>query len=154
MRGWWIAAALCAAACNDGDGDAGPPYGLTQRQVVQGLTFPTGFPEPRPVTAVDAFPSLNFASPVVVTHSGDGTDRLFVAELGGRIRVFDNDEATASSTLFLDISPVVVTGSERGLLGLAFDPDYGTNGYFYVYYSAVATVGGQDGGSERRGRGE
>ena len=85
-----------------------------------------------------AFPELTFASPVDIQHAGDGSDRLFVAELKtGRIIVFDNDENASESEIFLDLSQVVRTSNgEEGLLGLAFHPDYATNGHFFVHYSA------------------
>ena len=51
--------------------------------------------------------------------------------------VFPDDQDASSAGVFLDIRPRVNDrGNEEGLLGLAFDPDYGSNGYFYVYYSA------------------
>lgn len=90
---------------------------------------------------VNAFPTLSFNSPVVITHAGDGSGRLFVAELGGLIKVLTG---ASSSEVFLDLSGVVLGGSERGLLGLVFDPNFSTNGFFYVYYSAATATAGQD----------
>lgn len=70
-------------------------------------------------------------NPVYVTHAGDGSGRLFVVEKAGRIVVSDN----GTPSTFLDISAQVRSiGSEQGLLGLAFHPQYATNGYFYVNY--------------------
>lgn len=72
--------------------------------------------------------------PIFATHAGDGSGRLFIAQLDGQILILDG--TTLNSTPFLDISAIVKTnGGEQGLLGLAFDPDYDTNGYFYVVYS-------------------
>lgn len=88
------------------------------------------------VDLVDAFPSLSFSNPVYVTHSGDGTDRLFVVEQRGTIQVFTNDSDTVEATLFLDIQDRVTFDGEMGLLGLAFDPNLETSGEFYVYYIA------------------
>ncbi len=73
-----------------------------------------------------------FSNPVDIKHAGD--DRLFVVEQGGRIKIL-NADGTTNATPFLNISSLVSGGSEQGLLGLAFHPDYGTNGYFYVYYT-------------------
>lgn len=70
-------------------------------------------------------------SPVGIAHAGDS--RLFVVEQRGFIRIV-NSSGTVQSTPFLDISGRVVYGGERGLLGLAFHPDYKNNGYFYVNY--------------------
>ena len=84
-----------------------------------------------------AFPSLSFTQPVHLTHAGDGTDRLWVVERAGVISVFLNDESAASVDTFLDIQARIVDpASEEGLLGLAFDPNYGGNGFFYVHFSA------------------
>jgi glucose/arabinose dehydrogenase len=82
-----------------------------------------------------AFPSLSFSSPVDLQNAGDGTNRLFIVERSGRIRTFANNPATTSSTVFLDISDKVRAGGELGLLGLAFHPNYASNGYFYVNHT-------------------
>ncbi|HEY8401349.1 MAG TPA: PQQ-dependent sugar dehydrogenase [Cytophagaceae bacterium] len=77
-------------------------------------------------------------SPVYLTHAADGSGRLFFLEQHGRIRIIKNGNLIEKP--FLDISSKIVsqsnTYSERGLLGLAFHPDYKNNGKFYVYYSA------------------
>ncbi len=88
-----------------------------------------------------AFPDLQFAQPVQITHAGDGSDRLFVVEKNGRIRVFPNDpDATPDDVeVFLDITSLVTSSGETGLLGLAFAPDYATSGAFYVNYTGPAT---------------
>jgi glucose/arabinose dehydrogenase len=88
-----------------------------------------------------AFPNLTFVQPVDVQNAGDGTNRLFVVEKPGVVKVFPNDQAVASAKTFLDIAAKVVSGGlEQGLLGLAFHPDFETNGYFFVYY----TIAGND----------
>ena len=84
----------------------------------------------------NAFPNLSFSAPVDLQAPDDGSNRLFVVEQAGRIRVFENDAGVTSSSLFLDINVPVASGGEQGLLGLAFDPDYAQNGYFYVNYTA------------------
>ncbi len=76
--------------------------------------------------------ATGFSSPVDIQHAGD--DRLFIVERGGFIRVL-NADGTTNTTPFLDIDSQVLSGGERGLLGLAFHPNYTTNGYFYVYYT-------------------
>jgi len=90
---------------------------------------------------VSAFPSLRFTRPVFLTHAPDGSDRIFVVEQAGRIRVFPNSQSATTTSLFLDITSLVQsTGSEQGLLGLAFDPGYASNGYLYVNYTAPAAA--------------
>ena len=74
-----------------------------------------------------------FASPVGIEHSGDASGRLFVVEQGGRIKIING--GVVQSTPFLDISSLVVAGGEQGLLGLAFHPDYISNGFFYINYT-------------------
>lgn len=84
-----------------------------------------------------AFPKLSFARPVDLQHPQDNTNRLFVVEQQGRIYVFENDTNATEKTLFLDIRDRVTdAGNEEGLLGLAFHPNYTSNGYFYVDYTA------------------
>lgn len=73
-------------------------------------------------------------APVDIKHVGD--DRLFVVERVGRIRIMDKN-GTILPDPFLDIDPIVrdnSSTSEQGLLGLAFHPDYTTNGYFFIHY--------------------
>lgn len=86
-------------------------------------------------SVVNAYPKLTFSSPVEYTHANDGTNRVFVIEQEGTIRVFENDANTASAGTYLDIKNKVASGGEMGLLGLAFHPDFKQNGYFYVNYT-------------------
>ncbi len=75
-----------------------------------------------------------FSQPLLVTHAGDGSGRLFVVERGGLIRIVRNGAVDPQP--FLDVSTRVRTrGTEQGLLGLAFPPDYATRGHFYVNYT-------------------
>ncbi len=73
------------------------------------------------------------ASPTQITNADDGTNRLFVVEQRGTIRVIQN--GALQSGFFLDIRSKVAVGGERGLLGLAFHPNFKTNHRFYVYYT-------------------
>lgn len=77
--------------------------------------------------------ATNLSSPVfLATPPGDQT-RLFVLEQGGAIKVLNRTSGTVLTT-FLTLSGLT-SGGEQGLLGLAFDPNYNTNGRFYVYYT-------------------
>jgi len=71
-------------------------------------------------------------SPVKIANAGD--NRLFVVEQGGTIRVVESD-GDVLGTPFLNISGLVEAGGEKGLLGLAFHPNYFSNGFFYVNYT-------------------
>jgi glucose/arabinose dehydrogenase len=77
-------------------------------------------------------------APLGVTHAGDGSGRLFITEQTGQIKIVQ--DGNLLSTPFLDISGKLPTLNtffdERGLLGLAFHPDYEKNGRFFVRYSA------------------
>ena len=73
-----------------------------------------------------------FSSPLALKNAGD--ERLFVVEQAGVIKIVDLN-GTVNTTPFLDIQSIVNAGGERGLLGLAFHPEYQTNGRFFVHYS-------------------
>lgn len=83
---------------------------------------------------VNAFPNLTFTAPVDLEAAEDGTNRLFLAELTGRIKVFDNNPAVTTTKVFADLSGEVVLGGEFGLLGIALHPDFASNGYLFVHY--------------------
>lgn len=85
-------------------------------------------------TLENAFPALTFSGPTDIQHAGDGTNRLFVTEKSGRIWVLRNFNGETQKSLFLDLSDKVGVIGEAGLLGIAFHPDYASNGYFYVTY--------------------
>ena len=82
-------------------------------------------------------PVGGFSQPLGIGHAGDGSNRIFVVERGGRIRVVKS--GVVQPAPFLDIAGRITTaGSEQGLLGLAFPPDYARKGYFYVNYTNTA----------------
>jgi glucose/arabinose dehydrogenase len=114
-----LSAAVLAVACSGTPGLADP-----------GGDPGAGNPSPTEINLEAVATGLN--SPVYLT-SPPGDARLFVVEQGGRIRIIDNGQVLGGS--FLDISAGISSGGERGLLSLAFHPDYGTNGYFYVNYT-------------------
>ncbi len=76
--------------------------------------------------------------PLVLTHAGDGSNRVFVANQHGQIHVFPNDQKVSKSKVFLDIRDKVYYNdneNEQGLLGLVFHPKYKQNGEFFVFYT-------------------
>ena len=73
------------------------------------------------------------SSPLFVTGAGDGTNRLFVVQRGGIVKVVQPGSTTPTD--FLNITGRVLSGGERGLLGLAFHPSFETNRRFYVFYT-------------------
>jgi glucose/arabinose dehydrogenase len=79
------------------------------------------------------------SSAVYVTHANDGSGRVFIVQQNGIIRIADSD-GNLQSSAFLNIDPLVQSGGERGLLGLAFHPDYAVDGAdgegkFYLNYT-------------------
>ena len=95
-----------------------------------GITGP-----PPPLTGTPALQLVTSAltSPVFVTSPPGDTLRLFVVEQGGRVRVLRRD--TLLTTAFLDVRGKITAGGERGLLSLAFHPQYASNRRFYVYFT-------------------
>jgi glucose/arabinose dehydrogenase len=76
-------------------------------------------------------------APVLITNAGDGTNRMFIVEKGGTILIYKNN--ALNSTPFLDITGRVNSAAnERGLLSLAFPPNYASKGHFYVFYTDAA----------------
>lgn len=82
---------------------------------------------------IDQVIASGFSSPVQVTNAADSSDRLFVVEQTGKIRIIQNGQALA--TPFIDLTALIACCGERGLLGLAFHPNYAVNGFFYVNYT-------------------
>ena len=73
------------------------------------------------------------SSPVFVGHADDNLNRLFIVEQAGVIKVLQ--PSATEPTTFLDIRTRILAGGERGLLGLAFHPQYASNGRFFVFYT-------------------
>ena len=91
-------------------------------------------PPPPPVSGQLALRDVGtFSFPVLVTAPVADADRLFVVEKRGTVRIVQR--GTVLSTPFLDLTAAVSNGSEQGLLGLAFHPDYRNNGVFVVHYT-------------------
>ncbi|MDB5385126.1 MAG: hypothetical protein JWM11_772, partial [Planctomycetaceae bacterium] len=108
-----------------------------------GMAFDTthlmGLPDAHEIFGVEhAFPQLSFVRPVDLTHAGDGSNRIFVVEQDGRVRVYDNAEGIKEAGIFLDLSHKVRREhNEEGLLGIAFHPNHRENGELFVFYSVT-----------------
>jgi glucose/arabinose dehydrogenase len=118
------------------------PATVTPTPIGQPMSTPTEQPmptltPPRDLSALRIdlqVAASGLDEPVDIANAADGTGRLFVVEKAGRIRVLQDGKL--SSVPFLDITGRVGSGgSEQGLLGLAFHPDYVHNGYFFVNYT-------------------
>ncbi|MGZ8889105.1 MAG: PQQ-dependent sugar dehydrogenase [Halobacteriota archaeon] len=103
--------------------------------VFQGvLTSPTS-ETPHQYAVKVAFPNVRFRDPVGIYNARDQSNRLFVVEQAGVIKVFENNESVNTASIFLNISNRVTSGGELGLLGLAFPRQFNESGFFYVYYT-------------------
>ncbi|MBP85655.1 MAG: hypothetical protein CMJ64_02895 [Planctomycetaceae bacterium] len=102
------------------------PFGIDQRTAWTASRI-KGTPDPPPPyrTSV-AFSNLKFEEPLAMT-SAPGTDRLFLVERFGKVRSFENDRDADSSIVLLDLG-------KKPIYGLAFHPDFASNGYFFVTY--------------------
>jgi glucose/arabinose dehydrogenase len=80
--------------------------------------------------------ATGLSQPIYVTAPPNDTSRVFIVQQSGQILILNLAALTLNATPFLNIQARLVSGGERGLLGLAFDPDYATNGKFYVNYTA------------------
>jgi glucose/arabinose dehydrogenase len=103
--------------------------------VLAALTLPAWL-----APAAGAAPSLvklgDFSAPVYVTGSPGDASRLFVVEQGGKIQLLVN--GARQTAPFLDVSGILSSGEERGLLSMAFAPDYQTSGRFWIYVTVKA----------------
>ena len=90
-------------------------------------------PPPPPGTPTLQTLGTSFSNPLYLTAPPADSQRLFVVEQDGRVRIMRNDTLLAGS--FLNLTGKVASSGERGLLSLAFHPLYATNGRFYVYFT-------------------
>jgi glucose/arabinose dehydrogenase len=129
-----LGAAALLAACNGSSVSLNPPQD----------PGPEPPPEPPPIAVQPVFVQLAFAEPLALLQAPGDTSRWFVVEKAGVVRVFPND-ANASTNdveVFIDIRTLVnSTPSEAGLLGMAFHPDFASNGEVILSYTrTVATL--------------
>jgi glucose/arabinose dehydrogenase len=86
--------------------------------------------------------ATGLSSPIELVNSGDGSGRMFIVEQSGIIKILTNGRVggggSVLATPFLNISALTAGGGERGLLGLAFHPQYTSNGAFFVYYTKAS----------------
>ena len=110
------------------------------------LNLPAALPSTTGYNTVNAFGTLTFASPMVVTSIAGETSRLFVAQRGGLLRVVTNLSATTPTAgNYLNLTSILGTGetlsnasnTENGFLSVAFHPDFANNRTLYVYYTIV-----------------
>jgi len=88
-------------------------------------------------TTTRVFNNLQFMMPVGMLQAPSDNSRWYILEQAGVVRVFDNDPNTQTTATFLDISTRVSSGGERGLLGMAFHPDYTSNAQVFISYTTT-----------------
>ena len=92
------------------------------------------------VSIESAFPNLRIARPIVITHAGDGSNRIFVASQLGSVHVFDKNSEVEEAAVFFDHEEQVTykdKENEEGLLGFAMHPNYKENGEFFLFYTTA-----------------
>lgn len=114
-----------------GDTD-GPPFGRPPNPTCLAPDRP---PSTASLALTRVFAGLSFNSPTFMLQAPADDTRWYLSEQSGRLYRFANDPATTSRTLALDIRGRISSGGERGLLGLAFHPDWPTEPYLYVNYT-------------------
>ncbi|MTW09480.1 glucose dehydrogenase [Pseudoduganella eburnea] len=125
-----LAATLLAAvlaACGGGGGGSAP---VTQPETPKPDPAP---PTPAPFTLAVHEVASGLQTPVLLTAPANDT-RRFIVERPGRIRILASD-GTLGTTPFLDLTGLISTDGEGGLLSMAFHPSYAQNGKFYIYYT-------------------
>ena len=127
-----LAAAALVAACGSGGNDT---RAATPSATATTAAAPSATETPQATASRGARLKrvASFSSPVYVTSPPGDTRRLFVVEQDGRVMVVVGGRKR--STPFLDIRSQVQSGSEQGLLSVAFAPDYASSGRFYVYFT-------------------
>jgi len=115
---------LALVACGGGSGGGDPPPPTPD---------PSGCSEG--ISTPRAFPNLSFSSPIAMKQAPNEPSRWFLVEQGGRIRAFENDPDAATTDDFVDLRSRVEFSGEAGLLGMAFHPDFATNGLVYLNFS-------------------
>ena len=112
-------------------------------------------PAPTGIQITSVYPALAFTNAVLAIQAPGDDARWFVVEQAGRVLAFDNIDTVTATSELIDISARVQDGGERGLLGMAFDPQFASNGRVYLYYtrdngqlqSVLAAYTSADGGA-------
>lgn len=114
------------------------PSAATQTNPTESPTQPQPPPPLTRLRLARAFPALSFERMTGLYEPPEGTARLFVLEQPGRVFGFENRQDVRQADLVLDITDRVnSSGTEEGLLGLAFAPDFASTGHFYLNYTAA-----------------
>jgi uncharacterized repeat protein (TIGR03806 family) len=149
----WIVGAFMLAACGGGPDtvqNAGPPNpnpptnpppapltgGLDARPSNTSCLAPNQPNGSVSVAVTGVFNGLTFSSPILMLQAPSDSATWYVVEQAGIVRSFANDNNTTTTSTFVDIRSRVTCCGEAGLLGMAFDPSYATNGRVYLSYTS------------------
>ena len=146
-----LLALLTLFGCGGGNGTTAvepppPPSsaGLDQRPDNPDCVAPARATGTSTLSVERAFPNISFSEPVAMLQAPGDSTRWFILERSGLIHVFDNNSAVSTTQVFVDLRDRVLRlgQSEAGLLGLAFHPDFATNGRAFINYSMGTYSGG------------
>jgi glucose/arabinose dehydrogenase len=142
LLGLTLGLSALLAAC------AGPSLSPAESTAAASASPSRAIPSPSPTPSPSSPPELRsgpdrlrlelvadgLSNPIGIAHSGDGSGRLYINEQGGQVRVIEADGSLRAEP-FVDLSDKLMAGGERGLLGLAFHPQFESNGRLFVHYS-------------------
>ena len=146
-----LLALLTFFGCGGGNGataiEPPPPpssAGLDQRPNNPDCVAPARATGTSTLSVERVFPNISFSEPVAMLQAPGDSSRWFILERSGLIHVFDNNSAASTTQVFVDLRDRVLRlgQSEAGLLGLAFHPDFATNGRAFINYSLGTYSGG------------
>ena len=136
-RGVYLACAVLVACSSQVSNDGAQPSLATASPREESPLDAGGREQSPPLEGIALKPVVGgLTAPIGITHAGDGSGRTFVIEQGGTIRIIK--DGRVRSRAFLDISSIITSGGEQGLLGLAFHPRFEANRRFYVNYTDTA----------------
>ncbi len=128
---------------SDGGSDAQSLFGLDMRPANPTCVAPPRPADPAGATLERAFPELSFKQPVFALQAPGDSSRIYVVERGGQVHVIDPSVTPVTRSVFIDISDrVTAEYDETGLLGMAFHPDFATNGQVFLSYVGDSETGG------------
>jgi glucose/arabinose dehydrogenase len=133
-----LAVAACGGSSPTGAPSTGPSAAASGPTVPGASASNPGSTNPPLPTGPEALAlelvTDGLEAPIGLAHADDGSGRLYVLEQAGRVRIIDGDGRLRPEP-FVDLTGRILAGGERGLLGIAFHPDYARNRRLFVHYS-------------------
>ncbi len=125
------------SAGDTGNNNSGNVSGLDSRPTNSNCIAPDRPVSTSSFTTQQVFNNLSFTAPIAMLQAPNDPSRWFIVEQAGVVRVFDNTPNVQSSQQFINISNQVTSGGERGLLGMAFHPNFSNNGQVFLSYTTT-----------------